>query len=300
MFTMNDSHEDHLIAEARRRVRNWTPAGVPFAPHCLPLERARALTLNPDRWQEDEQAHVAGCRRCGRLLQRFAEEMPHLSLWTLIRRRLGCLSEDEDRSVLYHLDQGECRICRTRDERMDAVIGQVVRFPETWALPHPTAAAAAAGIVDLVAQAPHHELEAQVFEEGRRITLEVRTRRETLRHKLVAYVLRGARGTQSVEGFLVLGPDLEGWFAADATFDVEELYWALDGRCEEVLVSPLCIHVLMGEQRALLLASADRVRADPVALAAWQNWVSHAAEQCDSITDDAWQLLCEVRNLLMD
>jgi hypothetical protein len=224
--------------------------------------------------------------------------MPHLSFWTLIRRRLGRLSPDEARAVAYHLEAGDCRRCRVRDERLTRTLERVIQYDVPFALTDPSAVGAATCALELAARSLNSELVAELFEQGERVTLEVRTKQASLRHALIAYQLRGHGRDRVTEGFLVLRPDLEGWSSASADFDSEELYWALDGRCTEVVIAPICIHVLTREQREPLLSSAARAQRDPAACSAWRAWVAHVTQQCDSVDEEAWQMVCEVRSLL--
>jgi hypothetical protein len=295
---MNEARLDELLATVRGALRAGTAPGAPSAPGCLSFARARALVLDPERWRADERAHVAGCRRCARLLHTFEQEMPHLSLWSLLRSRLGRLASDEARAVEYHLREGGCRRCRERVERLGAALERVIQFPGPVPLPAPGAVGAATAVLDAVARSPDRVLEAELVEEDGRVLLEVRTKNATLKHRLVGYTLRGARQADAQEGFLVLQPDVEGWLTAQTTFDPEELYSRLQGRCEEVLLCPVDTEVLSYAEREALLASAEQSRKEAAAREGWMAWVMEAVQKSESVSDRTWQLLCEVRERL--
>jgi hypothetical protein len=315
---MNDIGLDELLTRARRGLQalaqdpsaGTRAEGDPLpsegrapetgaAPEvCLPFARARALTLNPDRWEPEERAHAAGCRRCARLLASFERQMPHLSLWSLVRRQLSRLAEDERRAVAYHLEAGECQHCRAREDRLRETLDRIVQFPAPLALPDPAFAGAATACLAAGARSSGGTLEAELFEEEGLIRLEVRTKDAALNHRLVGYALRGTRREDALEGFLVLRPDVEGWLTAHASFDPGEIYFRLRGRCEEVLISPILVDVLSTTEREALLASVMRGREDAAARAEWTAWATEMVQKSDRVSDQAWQLLCEVRACL--
>src|SRR5205823_1416278 len=148
----------------------------------------------------------AGCRRCDRLVEMMAREMPHLSLWTLMKQRLGGLNEAERRSIDYHLEEGECSRCRARAGLLGAGAASAARFPGLL-LPAPHAVGAASGTLEMNARSPDGRLEAELLEEERQLVLEVRTREAELQHQLVGYALVGEN--RQVDGFLVLRADVE-------------------------------------------------------------------------------------------
>src|SRR5687768_15044313 len=86
--------------------------------------------------------HAAGCARCG--VPVAGVEMPHPSLWTLLRMPLGILTPEEERSVHYHLEVAECRPCRVRWARLHERGDLALRFSVPVILPQPGAAGAAA------------------------------------------------------------------------------------------------------------------------------------------------------------
>jgi hypothetical protein len=288
---MNKITFDELFAQARQRLSSRPPART-GPPGCLLFARARALALNPDRWTASEQEHVAGCRRCARLVRDFERNMPHLSFWLLVRRRLGTLAGAEQRLVNYHLENGECRHCRARAASLEGQLDALVRAPGPFLLPHPAAAGAATPMLDVLARSADDHLEAELMREENQITLEVRTRLERLNHYLVGYALRGGQG-EVVEGFTVLAPDVEGWYTGHAVYPVGDLYARLSGICEEVLVGPVHASMLTGEEREALLASAAGSRENDRMRAAWAAWLTACAAR--DLSPDMRELLHELR-----
>ena len=263
-----------------------SPPPHPFPPECLSFERTRALALDPGRWRAEERRHTATCRRCRRLVASAEVQMPHLSLWTLLRHRLGSTSERERQAIAYHLEEGGCRRCRQVAGAL--AVGTSFRLPP-FALPHPAAAGAATGALEVGGRSSDGRLEAELVEEERQILLEIRSREAALNHQMIAYTLRGAQ--QEMQGFLVLRPDVERWYAAQEIFDPELLYSRLQGRCEEVLIAPVGLEALPGVDRELLLAEAGRSRGNAEARAAWAAWASSRAD----VSEETRRLLDEVR-----
>lgn len=78
---------------------------------CVSPVRAYECVLDPRRSTEEEERHIHGCRRCGRLVAACRQEAVHPSLWHLARFRLGRLGEADDEAARRHLDEDECRRC---------------------------------------------------------------------------------------------------------------------------------------------------------------------------------------------
>jgi hypothetical protein len=282
---MNAAGLDELLSVARTRLREPVPEGESIASDCLSFARARALALNPDRWTAAERSHAAGCRRCARLLESFEREMPHLSLWTLIRRRMGALAASERHAIGYHLEEGECRRCRAREERLGTAFDGIVRLPGPVPLPHPAAAGAATEGLDVSAWSAGGLVEAELAEEEGRILLEIRTRDAAWNHHLAGYALRSDHGQEN--GFLVLRPDVEGWYSAQAAFDPRALYSRLGGKCEEVLAGVLDVELLTGVEWEALAASVARSRGDPGVQAAWEAWAAEVIRRGETLSEEA-------------
>src|SRR3712207_1544657 len=119
---MNEARLLDLLSEARALLARETPEREPAAPECLGFARAHALALNPARWLAAERDHVARCHRCRRLVASFVRQLPRLSFWSFLRRRLGGLAMEEQRAFTYHLEEGEYQLCRARDEQLAAAL----------------------------------------------------------------------------------------------------------------------------------------------------------------------------------
>ncbi len=260
---------------AALRARLATAPATSISPReCLTFERARALALDPGRGTAVEERHRAGCRRCGLMLESFGRQLPHLSLWTLLRRQLGRLSEGERRVVRYHLMEGGCLRCRQREERLQALAGQATLLRGPILFRDPAMVGAATPRPQVTARSETGDLAAELVETGPEAILEVRTKQVALNHRLVGYSLAGAEGTLPEEGFQVLRPEVEGWYAGHVSLDAAALHARLLGRCEEVLVTLADPEALTVEEQDLVVAAAGRDAGDPAASAAWTAWAT--------------------------
>ncbi len=295
---MEESRLNHLLEHARQAARGVEPSRPLTPSGCLTFTRAAALARDPGRWQAEERSHAARCRRCAQLSRTFAVEMPHLTVWDLLRYRLGVLPEREQRLAARHLGTDACASCRRREEllRRAADGAALLTFPAD--LPHPRAAGAAAVASPSLCRASGGDLEAELFEDGPDVVLEIRTRKAALNYRLVAYSLRGARGRVWREGFAVLQPDVEGWYTAQLPFRPSELFESLNGRCEEVLVSVVDADALSREERQMLLDSVGRSAGNEYLRHGWKAWVEGAVARSAGLSEEAWDLVCEIRERL--
>jgi hypothetical protein len=133
-------------------------------------------------------------------------------------------------------------------------------------------------------------------EEGGRVVLEVRTKKPELQGQLVGYSLRGMK--RAATGFLIMCPDVEGWFAALTAFDAKELYARLDGRCEDLLVSPIDVEVLTAEETEALLDSVARALEDEEQRAGWMAWAETVERRRSNLSENALALVRDVRHRL--
>ena len=178
-------------------------------PGCLEMARARELALDPARWTAREKEHASGCRLCANRVKLFEQGMPHLSLWMLIRRRMGLpLLPVEEHAVRYHLVEGGCRECRERDRRAAALLPNVTLL--SGALPAPARpgvhASAPGAVTSASASGP--AFDAELALERGRLGLEVRTRDSRWKHQLVGWTLATRRQREAHERFAVLYPDV--------------------------------------------------------------------------------------------
>lgn len=240
--------DDKAIYRALGGLRNRiTPpgSGDPLrTPACLTYSRARVLALDPAGSTAAESAHAAECRRCGHLLRSFDRQLPHLSIWTLMRRQLDLLRPAEADRVQYHLGSGHCRECTARAERLAGVPLTRLQLPALLVPPHPAMARAAVPEPEVLVRGEHGDLEADLVRDGDELCLEVRTRNPAHRHQLVGYAFASGTGEALVEGYLVLGPDAEEWLAAHELIDPERFRAAApDGSAalEVAVLPPACL-----------------------------------------------------------
>ncbi len=140
-------------------------------------------------------------------------------------------------------------------------------------------AAMSGGPFGLIAVSPDRRLEAELAVEGGRLALEVRTHDAALNHRPVEYRFAAAGGAAVETGYLVLRPDQNGWFAAQAEFPAD-VSAGLDG-------TTLTVQVLAadgaGIDPGLLRAAVARDRDDGAARAAWRAWADGAARLPDDL-----------------
>src|SRR2546421_6222408 len=109
---MGDTRLWELLQGAREEILER--AGARKSGPCLSFERVEAVALNPRGWTEEEREHVSRCRTCARLAAVAMRETVHPSVWSLLRHRLGLVTEAERRIVEHHLGEGECLVCNER------------------------------------------------------------------------------------------------------------------------------------------------------------------------------------------
>src|SRR5437660_11114559 len=101
---MDDSRLDEILRAARERPPS---PSRPFSPPgCVLPARVRELVLDPSRATPVERDHTEHCPRCRSLVASIERNMPHPSLWLLLRRELGRLSDEAQRVATYHLEDG--------------------------------------------------------------------------------------------------------------------------------------------------------------------------------------------------
>lgn len=280
---MDDQQLKKALGKLKQRLPP-PPSGDPSrTAHCLTYSRARALALNPGRTTADERAHIAQCRRCGQLLASFGRHLPHLSVWTLTRRQLGTLRPAEEEAVEYHLLDGGCRECAARAEQLAHSPLGLLQLPAPHLLPDPAVARAAARAPEVLVRGQHGDLEADLVVEGDELCLEVRTRNPQHLHRLVGYVFEAETGEALLEGYLVLGPDTEGWYAAPQRIDPERLRADVLRCCQALLVMVLHPASLSAEEWQRVRESAPGPDADAEVKDAWRAFCRESLEQPEAI-----------------
>jgi hypothetical protein len=174
----------------------------------------------------------------------------------------------------------------------------LVSFLSPISLPNPQVAHARTGEpLDVTETSPDERIEVEFVEDKGAMVLEVRTKDAALNHQLFGYALRDADGQEAVTGFVVLREDVNDWYAAHVTFDLNELFATLNGQCRDVVVSLVEAEMLTEAEREALLASVERDRDDAEARAAWRAWAGRAA-QSETLPEEARQLIQDVRDVV--
>ena len=297
---MDERNLDDALREAGRRTGGLLPPRALTPPGCVSFFRARLLTLDPDRCSPAERAHLASCSRCSRVLADFEREMPHLSLWTLVRLLTGTLPEEDETLVAYHLESGGCRVCRDRLRRLEVHGDRLVRYSGAVYLPNPDAAAAAVSMPGALARASSGRLEAELFEDGGEVLLEIRTKDASLRSHAVGYSLRGAGAEARTEGYVVLQEDVDGWYTAQVAFHPASLRQEIGGACEELLVAPVDADLLSTEEREALLRSAARCPREDSRRDGWRAWAEETVRggETQGLSPQTRELVSAVRERL--
>ncbi|MGV3721116.1 MAG: hypothetical protein ACO1SX_09420 [Actinomycetota bacterium] len=242
------------------------------APGCLTFARARELALNSVRWTREEQSHAADCPSCTNLVARFERSMPHLSLWLLIRRRLGLpLQAVEEHAIQYHLVEGGCRECGERDRRAGELLPNVTVLRGALPIPAAPGVQASTAPAATSASASGGALDAELALERGRLGLEVRTRNDQWKHQLVGWTLATRREREARERFAVLYPDVEGWFVDHSWLDAEELGLGANNPCQEILAAAMDVELLTDAQRESIVGLVWRLKSAEQR-SAWRDW----------------------------
>lgn len=287
--------DDEQLKQALNKLKQRLPPPLSGDPrrtaHCLTYSRARALALNPGRTTAAERAHTAQCRRCRHLLASFGRHLPHLSVWTLIRRQLGTLRPAEVEAVEYHLLHGGCRECAARVEQLAHSPLALLQLPAPHLLPDPAVAHAAVRAPEVLVRGHNGDLEADLVVDGDELCLEVRTRNPQHLHRLVGYVFEAETGEALLEGYLVLGPDTEGWYAAPQRIDPERLRADVLRCCQALLVMLAPPTSLNAEEWQRVRESAPGPDADAEVKGAWRAFSRKSLEQPEALPTVAVETL---------
>lgn len=255
------------MSRARAGLYPDEPAPDPQPWGCLSIPRAWELALNPALWTDPERGHLCRCRRCSRLATVALRELPHPSVWTLLRVRLGLAREDERRLAQLHRDGG-CPVCREREARMPSLQG-LCGFLPPFAVPLPEGAGFAPAALDVRVRFADGRLRAVLFESGKKIVLDVRAADPAFRDRLVGFEIRDSEGIPVHEGFLVLLEKAADLFLGSLALDAAGLYRCLrEDRIAGLAIAPLELALLDSEQRDRVAAAA----AESDAPEDWRAW----------------------------
>jgi hypothetical protein len=89
---------------------------------CVDFMRARQIALNPDAATPEENAQIARCPHCARLLKQLQEGLAHPSLWSLVRWSAKCMDGEDAKGMAWHVNDDACRRCN-RLLRSSVVLG---------------------------------------------------------------------------------------------------------------------------------------------------------------------------------
>lgn len=262
---------------------------------CFSFDRARELILDERRWTAAEREHRAGCGRCDRFMELFAAEMPHLPLGWLVRSLFSLSSPSEQLALRYHLVEGGCTQCADRLRQLERVKPSTAWFGTPFSLRRPGAARASVGELHLEQVSEDGRLEVELFQEDGQATLELRSKDAGLNHQLVGYWLTGTNVERGVAGYVVLHPDVDGWYTGQVRFDSAALYATLGGECRAAVLQPVDRAVLTRQEQDQLLESVQRDRQDAAAQRAWQAW---AGQEDAGLREETRQMLTEIRESL--
>jgi hypothetical protein len=270
----NDSSEvvDPFFGERELAEAGPAPEPESVPRNCLTFARARELALNSTRWTTEEEKHAAGCPACVSLVARFERSMPHLSLWMLIRRRLGLpLLPVEEHAFQYHLVEGGCRQCGERDRRAGELLPTVTHLRGLLPTPLRPGVHAQTAPATTSASAAGNVVDAELALERGRLGLEVRTKDARWKHQLVGWTLATRREREARERFAVLYPDVEGWFVDHSWLDAKELGLGTNNPCQEILAAALDVELLTDAQRESIVGVVWRLEV-PAQRSAWREW----------------------------
>ena len=295
---MDDEQLERALGELNRRL-TVSPAGDPRrTADCLTFFRARAVVLDPLRESAQEAAHLAGCRRCRQLIAGFARHLPHLSMWTLIRHQLGAVLPAEREQLDYHLLHGRCRECAGRAERLAQSPLALLQLPPPAPLLDPAVARAAVPESEVLVQGQNGDLEADLVRDGAELCLEVRTRNPAYWRQLVAYVFESATGDVLLEGYLVLGADVEGWCTAQDSIDPDWFRAKMPSACRSLQIAMVQPAYLSAEEWSRVEAAAPEPDASAGASADWLEFCRRSLADAGALSGAAVAALSAISSKL--
>ncbi len=286
-----------VLRALRARLGEVGPSGPVFADGCLTFGRARALALDPERMTAQEQSHLETCRRCLTLLTSFLRDLPHLPYWVLLRKRLNLLSPQEQRWVEYHLVSGGCRKCRNRDERVAGSPNFPLLLPAPRQLPHPAEARAAVPEPEVLVRGKGENLEAELVLDRDQLSLEIRTRAEALHYTLVTYAFQDATGEALLDGYAVLGPDVDGWFSAEIPLNPRQFREEVFKMCRHLALAAVLPGGLSDEEWRAVEAAAPTQAGELQTRSAWQVWASRTLLSGASLSEAAIRALSHLADI---
>jgi len=272
---MDDRRLDEALTSLRAHA--LTAGAEPSLPRvdCLGFARAREVVLDPTRLTSQEKAHLKECRLCCTLVTSLERNLPHLTFWSLLKQALGQLSPSERHSVEYHLEAGGCRSCRARQERLRQSLLPVLQMPSPPTPVPPHVVRAAVKGPEVLASAVSGELEAELIRYRGDLSLELRTRSAPAETSLAAYAFQDERGGSLLDGYAVLRPDVEGWYAAEVDLDAARYHEKVGDRCRVLWVGLVDPAVLSEEEWARVSEATPGPEAESEARGAWLNWCTH-------------------------
>lgn len=293
--------DDEQLVQALGDLKRQFPVSAPGDPRrtaeCLTYLRARAVALDPAGESARESAHLRGCRRCRQTKASFTRHLPHLSLWTLIRRRLGLLLPSEARVVEYHLEAGRCQVCAARAASLAQARLAALQLPRPLAPANPRAASAAGPAPEVLAKGQQEGLLADLVPDRDGYCLEVRTHNPRHFQRLVAYVFEGASGEALREGYLVLGLDDEEWYSAHELIAPDQFRAEVESACQALRVAVVEPAFLSAEEWQRVAAAAPGAEADAGTQADWLAFCRRSQEEAD-LSPDATEALRAISDRL--
>lgn len=291
---MDDEKLDGALGALRERLAGMTPGRPVTAAGCMTFGQARELALDPARITAQVRTHLEACRRCRTLLTSFVRDLPHLPYWTLLRRLLGLLSPREQQRVHYHLESGGCRECWARYDRLAASPVSTLLLPAPHLPPHPTAARAAVPEPEVLVRGVGENLEAELVLDRDHLSLEIRTRAPELRHSLVAYAFQDAAGESLLDGYSVLGPDVEGWYAAEIPLELHRFREEVFKPCERMALAVVLPESLSDEEWAAVESAAPPPEAETHHRLAWRTWANRTVLSGANLSEAARGVLSRI------
>ncbi len=109
---MNDEELMRLLRAARHAEAKDLPRRLANErASCLSIIRARALALNPLAATPEENAQLARCPHCAKLVSRMSTGLVHPPIWMLLRWLAGMLEGEEAAQVRAHMTEDSCQRC---------------------------------------------------------------------------------------------------------------------------------------------------------------------------------------------
>jgi hypothetical protein len=135
----------------------------------------------------------------------------------------------------------------------------------------------------VLAECEAGDLQAELLDDCGNLSLEVRTKNPHLNHSLVSFAFSDANAPV-LEGFLVLAPDVEGWYTGETGIQRTALLPSFSHLGGTLQVSLVDAALLTGRE-AQLLSAAATAEQNVAIRKAWRAWGEQAVSDLNAASE---------------